>query len=115
MNGGVKPPTSGARVGIEPHRPDVAGARGKTGGKLVGIRQFDHHDRNPDVRAKLAHDLDPDTLDLAGCGILHVLRRKQRNPHLAGADEVGDPRVGALLRVRHGANAVKQRSHFADV
>jgi hypothetical protein len=65
---------------------------------------FQQHDLNPNTRCKRPSNLYPHTLYLASCRVLDVLRQKQAEANLAGLNEVGDSRVGDLLRVGDGRN-----------
>ena len=83
---------------VEPQRPNVAGPAVEAVHELARRRLLHQHELNADARRKGANDLDPHTARLPGCGILAVLRREQPDPERAGANEIGDPRVGAALR-----------------
>jgi hypothetical protein len=60
---------------------------------------------NPETRRKRVSDLHVHSprsrpAYLTGCWILDELREEQRDAKFACAHEVGDPRIGDLLRVR---------------
>jgi hypothetical protein len=59
---------------------------------------FEQDRLNPDARRERTSDLYPYALQLAGCRILDVLRRKQSNSKISSLGQVGNPRVGELLR-----------------
>src|SRR5262249_31892848 len=65
---------------------------------------FQENKLNADARCQRASDLYPHTPWLTSYRGLGLLKRKQPDPNFAGPDEVGDSRVGDLLRIGDGRN-----------
>ena len=74
---------------------------------------LDRHALNTKAFSKCAHDVDWPASQLAGYRVLAVLREVQRDPNFASAHEIGDPRIGDLLRFGDCTSKLNEREEQA--
>src|SRR5262249_43691520 len=106
------------RARVERQEQQVAGASLEAADGLRRSGMFQERRLNAQSRGQRPDKLDPDTLKLAGRGVLGVLREEQADPDLAGAGEVGHPRVGVCWAwpvVAAARSATTIRARFIGV